>query len=344
MTVRVLLTSTGGAMSPYTIEQFRASRRYRVEVVAVDASDDALGRHFADRFERVPSGSAPDYVDRVVEICERHSVDLVLPCSDEEAISLSAALARIERDGRTLACPPRAAIEIMSDKLATLEFLDRIGVPAPVWRVARNDTELAAAIAELSDRFATVAVKPVRSRGSRGVFVIERDRVGVHQPAGHREIYIDLASFKSGGLVSVSSAAPVLVTEGLRAPAHDTDVLAWRGEVRRALPRLRINPAGIPFRGGVMLDDPVLKDIAGRVTAGLAASWLFDIDTMSDDAGQVKVIEINPRPSGSLAASAAAGVPILDDLIAQARGEELSIVTSTSGVRVLPYTSVKVVE
>ncbi|MBM3523521.1 MAG: hypothetical protein FJX57_11240 [Alphaproteobacteria bacterium] len=344
MTVRVLLTSTGGAMSPYTIERFRAGQRYRVEVVAVDASDAALGRHFADRFERVPPGSAPDYVDRIVEICERHSVDLVLPCSDEEAIALSAARARVERDGRVLACPPHAAIEIMSDKLATLEFLDRIGVPAPVWRVARSDAELAAAIAELRERFATVAVKPVRSRGSRGVFVIERDRAGIHQPAGHREVYLDLASFKSGGFVSASAAAPVLVTEGLRAPAHDTDVLAWRGEVRRALPRLRVNPAGIPFRGGVMLDDPGLKDIARRVAAGLAASWLFDIDTMSDDAGRLKVIEINPRPSGSLAASVAAGVPILDDLIALARGEELSDVAARDGVRVLPYTSIKVVE
>ena len=84
MTFRILLTSVGGAMSPYTIGRFLASTRHQIEIVGVDSSEEALGRHFATVFEKVPNGDAPEYVDRILAIVRQHHVDLVLPCSDEK--------------------------------------------------------------------------------------------------------------------------------------------------------------------------------------------------------------------------------------------------------------------
>jgi carbamoyl-phosphate synthase large subunit len=329
-------------MSPYTIKCFQASRRYQVEIVGVDSNAAAIGRHFADVFEQVPLGGAPDYVDRIVAIAEKHGVDLILPCSDEESIALSAASDRIETEGRQLACPPATAISVMSDKIATLEFLDRVSVPRPEWRKACSREEIGRHIAEMREAHVALAVKPSRSRGSRDVYVLEPERKGHERPAGHRETYIDYVTFDHSVLPTLDVTAPWLVMEGLGAPAHDTDVLARDGESLQLVPRTRLNPAGIPFRGNILTDSAQLLDIAKRVACGLDASWLFDIDTMCDSGGNPKVIEINPRPSGSLSAAVAAGLPILDNLIALARGDAIEQVDIPSGLTTLPYLSIEV--
>ena len=339
---RLLLTSVGGSMSGYTIQQFLNSTAHQVDVVGVDARHDAVGKHFATVFETVPPGDAPEYADAVFEIIRRHNVDLVLPCSDEETIALSMHAEAVKAAGATLAISPPDAIEIMSDKLKTAKFLDRIGVPAPEWRLATSENELFEALDELRERHASLAVKPTQSRGSRDVYVIEKARTGYHQPSGHRECYLDIDTFKNL-IDGPTDDAPLLVMQGLDAPAHDTDILCSNGKLLSAIPRLRHNKAGVPFTGGTIQNNADLIDIANKVTAGLNANWLFDIDTMSDEDGNPRVIEINCRPSGSLSAAAGAGAPILDQLISLAKGEDIEQTELPDGRSIIPYSTIKIV-
>ena len=70
-------------------------------------------------------------------------------------------------------------------------------------------------------------------------------------------------------------------------------------------------------------------------------SWLYDCDLMLDSKGQPCILEINPRQSGSVSVSVAAGIPLLDDLISLAKNER-SLISDTkhaTGVRVVPYKS-----
>lgn len=340
MTFRILLTSVGGAMSPYTIGRFLASTRHGIEIVGVDSSPNALGRHFATAFETVPAGDSPAYVAAILDIVRKRRIDLVLPCSDEEVAALSPRHADVEGAGAKLAAPHPAAMAIMTNKLETFRFLRSVGVPTPEWKLATSGTELAEAISDLRRTYRDVVVKPVRSRGSRDVYVIERNRKGVHTPPGHRECYLDLDSFMDQRFITATPDAPLLVMEGLVAPAHDTDVLCSEGSMIQAIPRRRINPAGVPFRGGVIVNDAELMSFAEKIVKGLGVSWLFDVDSMSDENGNHKVIEINSRPSGSLSAAAAAGMTILDDLVSLAKGDRVSSQPVPNEVTVLPYTSI----
>lgn len=343
MTFRILVTSVGGAMSPVTLRALRNSARHRIEVVGVDSRADAIGQYFANRFDVVPPGTDPGYPDQIAALVRRHGIDLVLACSDEEAIALAKARPRFEAEGCRIAAAESAALEIIGDKGATYARLAAAGLPAPAFRLVRSEAELLPAIDAMREQHGTVAVKPTRSRGSRDVFVIEKDRRGAYTPPGHRECYIADAQFRHEHAARLAAAGPLLVMEGLRAPAFDIDVLASSGRLLRAVPRKRVNPAGIPFRGGEIVDSPQLGEIAAAVTTCFGMSWLFDIDLMSDANGGLKVIEVNPRPSGSVAASAAAGIPILDDLVSLAKGEELEDVVLRPGLRILPYTDVVIV-
>ena len=57
-------------------------------------------------------------------------------------------------------------------------------------------------------------------------------------------------------------------------------------------------------------------DIGTKIIKKFNLSWLYDCDCMTDKNGNIKIIEINPRMSGSLATSVLAGFPLIDNLLA----------------------------
>ncbi len=342
---RVLLTSVGGAMSPLTIRTLQTSERHRVSVIGVDQSADAIGRHFADVFSVVPNGADPAYAEAVLDVAARHGADLILPCSDEEALALAAIADRVAAAGHLLACAPEGTLRRMSDKAASFRLLGDHGLPVPRWQVAERPDEVRDAVGSVAEASGgEFAVKPAKSRGGRNVYVARFDIDGTEAVNDGRETHCHPRVFRERYLDEVAEMAPVMVMERLQPPAWDIDVLTWQGRVLRSAPRRRINPAGIPFRGGVVEGDARLLALGERVTAALELSWLYDYDIMSDRNGDPRIIELNPRPSGSIAAATAAGVPLLDDLVSLAKGESLPPLPPPATRTVLPYMAVTVVE
>ena len=67
-------------------------------------------------------------------------------------------------------------------------------------------------------------------------------------------------------------------------------------------------------------------------------SWLYDCDLMIDKKGNYKIIEINPRMSGSVAVSIEAGQPIFDNLISLARKKPIKKSQILKRKLIFPYT------
>ncbi|MHA1567294.1 MAG: ATP-grasp domain-containing protein [Alphaproteobacteria bacterium] len=338
MTMRLLVTATGGALAPVNIRLLRESRRHDVWVLAVDLNEQATGRYFADAFATVPAGDAPDYAAAIAKLVQQHRIDLVMPWSDEEALALATAREPIEAAGATLACTATHTLGIMADKARTFETLGSAGIALPDWSLATTMDELTSAIDTLIARHGEIALKPLISRGNRNVYVIRRDITGVVDYMGSRETHLDLANFQRDHCRDLAAHLPVMVMERLYPPALDIDVLAWRGKLQYAVPRRRINPAGIPFRGTVFDQRGDLIDLAAQITELLDLSWLYDFDIMTTRTGQPVPIELNPRPSGSVAASIIAGVPFYDDLLSLAQGDIAQPQTPPApGRTVIPY-------
>lgn len=342
MTFTLLLTSAGGGLSPQVIRYLRESRRHHVRVVAVDARADASGRYFADAYATVPPGGHPDYVPTIVSIADRQDVDLILPCSDEEALALAAKRNAVETGGRQLACAPFKMLQRMSDKNQAFAFLREAGLPTPDWRCAGTTADLDDAIDDFAAR-GEFALKPARSRGNRGIYVIRQDLRGVHPTPSGRELHMDLATFRAEYLDRARVALPSIVAERLLPPAYDVDVLSWQGEALRIVPRRRFNAEGVPFFGNEIVDSEAIRMLGRQIAGAARLSWLYDFDLMTHPQGHPVVLELNPRPSGSFAASVAAGVPLLDDLISLAKREPLPQLAPMKGrVEIVPFTALAV--
>jgi biotin carboxylase len=341
----LMLTATGGAMSTQTVRYAQESARHDIRVVAVDMSELATVRYFADVFETVPPGGDPDYVDRVCDIVVRHDVDLILPCSDEEALALAPARDRLEELGCRLACADSDTLRLMSDKSRTYADLRAAGLPAPQAILADSPDALLAAVTRFMDDRGEFVVKPASgSRGGRGARIIHQGVTGARPFFAGRELEMDFETFRRDFLAEVTQALPQLVCERLVTPAYDIDVLAVDGDAKRVVARRRLNPAGVPYRGYVVEARPDLVELGIEIAKFLGISWLYDFDVMSDRDGNPSILELNPRPSGSFATSIAAGVPLLDDLVSLAKGEDLPPIPALRGARtILPVTLLETV-
>lgn len=339
MTVTVLITSAGGGLSSQAIRNLQQSGRHSISVVAVDARADAAGRHFADVFAQVPGGGDPGYVDAIATLVAKYKVDLILPCSDEEALALAGRRQAVEVGNCKLACASFESLRTFSDKHQCYSFLRDNGIPVPRWRHAETPEAFKRAVAEFA-ALGEFAIKPARSRGNRDIYVIRRDLKGVETTPSGRELHMDVDTFRRDHMAKLGLRLPFLVMERLVPPAYDIDVLSWLGDPVRVVPRRRLNVEGVPFHGNVVVNGTALIDLGRRVASAAKLSWLYDVDVMTSQQGQPVVLEVNPRPSGSLVASLAAGIPLLDDLVSLLKGEPVPPCTIPDGRLVVPYTAV----
>jgi|SaaInlStandDraft_7_1057024.scaffolds.fasta_scaffold05229_6 carbamoylphosphate synthase large subunit len=338
MNITVMLTCVGGELAPQMLIDLRLHSRHDVKVIGTDVNKLAIGRNFCDEFEVVPNGSDSSYIEVIKEVSIRHNVDLIIPTSDEEAIAISLARKVFENEGIKLACTDSSTLEILTDKAKTYSKLKEYGIHTPIWLQVDTIDDLKQIVQDMYRELGEVVVKPVQGRGGRGVHIITKSITGMKQHIDKREIHSDIETFLRDLVKGLSDSFPVVVMERLVEPVFDLDLLAWKGDPIRVIPRRRIDPA-VPNLGHTIIKDENLIELGESLINLFQLSWLYDCDVMYDKKGNPCVLEINPRESGSVAISIAAGVPLLDDLISLSIQEKIPEIELPDGVTIIPYKS-----
>lgn len=124
----VMLTGVGGIIGQGLMKCLEKSP-YRV--IGVDASELAAGLYAAPKAYLVPLAKDPSYIDRLLEICEAESVRYLFPGLDMELPIFARESARFEEAGVTPILSRQEVIDLGDDKLATVRFLESMGLPAP---------------------------------------------------------------------------------------------------------------------------------------------------------------------------------------------------------------------
>ena len=321
--ITVVLTC---AASPMAVEMIRALQRCRsapVRVVGVDMEPNGVGRSAADAYEQVPSGRDPAYVDRLLEICRRHEARLVIPCSDEEALTLAKTSDRFQAAGTLCTVPRREFVDLFSDKATMLQWLKSRGVPVPNAIKATTADELVEAAKQIGYPQRPCVVKPVSGRGGRGVWLLREQGSSLEELTS--QMSLDVITLETFLRAMRSHQAPTawLVMEQLTGPVFDVDVLARAGEPLAVVARRRFHPRTTPFRGCVLEPHPGVLALAYQILTALQLHYLHDIDIMLDAEGVPHVLEVNPRLSGSVIATVAAGFNMLEGLVCLALGQDV---------------------
>ncbi len=309
-------------MVPDLLTHLRSDPILRPYLVGVDASGNAAGRGYVDAFYQVPWGGDPAYVDEVARIVAHEKIDLVLPSSDEEAFRLSADRAAISAAGAIVLASPIAVLDMIRDKQATYRALQSAGLRVPEHVCVDSLDELQTSMAGYGYPRHSVIVKPVAGRGGRGMRLL----VGTGEvPAawiggGAREKRVEDTP-DAEEMQTWFADGVLMVMPLLHAPVHDVDVFAIRGRAKAALVRRRTNPTGIPFTGNRIMSDPAIMKYCLDIAEAIGLDGLHDIDLMTDGQGRPCILEVNPRPSGSVVAAHAAGFPVVAAAIAETLGQ-----------------------
>lgn len=303
----VLVTGAGGPAGVAVVRRLMALGH---RVVAADADGAAAGLQLASTAVTLPRADHPRFVDALLGVVAAHGTDALISTVAEELPTLAGAVHRLEAAGLATWLPDPDAVDLCCDKAAFARRMAAAGIPHPA------TTADAAGLGSVPGPW---VVKPRRGRGSRGVRLL------------------DSADEVATALV----ADPQLIAQTrLTGREFTADALLDRaGRVLTVVPRWRTETkAGISVKGTTFDSE----DVTGVVHGALAAVGLdgpANVQGFVAEDGGVVVVEINPRFSGGLPLTLAAGADVVGSYLSGVRdaGAELPLLWFAPGVRMSRY-------
>lgn len=141
--ITVAVSGVGGGVGQSIVKSLNKTN-YRI--VGLDADPLAAGLYAVDRGYKIPYANKPNYIKRVLEICQSENCKILFPGLDVELMILSKNSQKFKDIGTTVAVSRPKVIEIGDNKLLTASFLadNNISVPATFRLVdfLKNKTKL----------------------------------------------------------------------------------------------------------------------------------------------------------------------------------------------------------
>ncbi len=310
----ILFTSAGRRVS--LIRHFKhvlQDMRLNGNIVTADMQKNAPASFIADIREQVPPVTSPEYIKTLKKICLKYNIKLLIPLIDTELILLAKHKYEFEQQGTVLLVSSPEVNEICFDKKKTYRFFMDIDVETP----KLFDVQ------QLLDNPATqypLLIKPSDGSGSIGVIKINNER--------------ELCFFKD----YITNA---IIQEYIKGEEYTIDILIdFEGKVRCVVPRLRIETRAGEVSKGMTVKNQFIIEAGKKVAEALPHPLgCITLQCFLTKAGILKFIEINPRFSGGIPLSIAAGADFPRWIIEMTLGirRDLTIDGWQDGVVMLRY-------
>lgn len=282
-TLRVLLTGAGTVTCQSFLKGARAQGDFEPFLLTVDASPEVAGRYFSDAFELVPFAQDPAFVPRLLELVQRHQIQLLVPIVDYEFEALSEARSRFAALGCTVALGPPESIRIARDKWLTAGLFRELGLgTAESW--------LPEATPDARELRFPLFLKPRDGRSS----------LDTHRVANAAE------------LAALLPKVPrPLLQRFVVGEEFTADVLCdLRGRFVGAVPRKRLETKNGVSTKGVTVEAPDILRGCALLAERLGLVGPSNVQVFRTPEGELLWSEVNPRCAGTLALTIAAGMNV----------------------------------
>ncbi|MGY1653100.1 ATP-grasp domain-containing protein [Geodermatophilus sp. SYSU D01119] len=303
----VLVTGAGGPAGVAVVRRLVALGH---RVVGVDADATAAGAALATVGAVVPRADHVRFVDALVALATAHGADALIATVAEELPALAAGADRLAAAGVATWLPDPEAVGICCDKAAFARALRAAGVPHPA------TTDTSAGLAAVPGPW---VVKPRAGRGSRGVRLLDT---------------------RAEVVEALHGDASLIAQTRLTGREFTADALVDRhGELVTVVPRWRDDTrAGISVKG-TTFDSPEVTAVVAAALLAVQLSGPANVQGFVADDGRASVVEINPRFSGGLPLTLAAGADVVSAHLAGIRDPHARLphLWFTPGVRMSRY-------
>jgi carbamoyl-phosphate synthase large subunit len=277
----ILVTGAGGAAGVTVIRALMAAGH---RVVAVDRDPMAVGMRLAHAAQMIPGPDDPEFADFVCKLSVHQGAKAVISTVSEELPSLANHRELFEEAGIATWFPDRSVVQACIDKWLFHLAAKSAGLPVPPTNLGSAEGVPGPWI-----------VKPRFGRGSRDILWADT-RTDLEWALGH----------VPGPLVQTRLAGREFTVDSL---------VARDGTFAGAVPRWRLaTRGGITTRGETFANDALLR-LVENLLRSVAMRGAANVQGFASRDGNIMFTEINPRFSGGLALSLAAGADLVGQFV-----------------------------
>lgn len=317
--MKILLTSCSAGLKPYEAFFFKNVSIYSKNIEIYGCDFNPKKNEIYDEIFTVPMGNSSQYIDCIFDIVKTKQINFIIPSSDEESLSLSKhRKVLLDKYNCIPLCSNYETLLNINDKLNTYDICKKNNIPVADYKFCDNIIELKKNISYFNEKYSEFVLKPNNDRGGRGIFVVSKN-VKITKKIG-REIHINTSELLDQLDFYFKSVSDYIIMEKLLPPCHDIDVLCNKGNLVESIIRKRIR-SEFPNEGHIIIKKKEFLPTIVQICKIFDLNYLHDLDFMVDIEGNFKLIEINPRISGSTIISSALGYRIFDNLITLAKNE-----------------------
>jgi carbamoyl-phosphate synthase large subunit len=276
--VNVLITAASRRVPLVRAFRTAVEKQGQGRVITTDINPLSPALYFGHRHHIVPLTTDRHYIPIIESICDVEGVNLIVPTIDDELPTFGRVRERFAAIGVEVAISSERTGLICNDKYETWRFCRRHGVATP--RTWLGEEALGTEL-----RY-PVVVKPRFGRGSVNVFPVRCEQ--------HLGLFLSYVN-------------DPIVQDFIDGTEFTVDVLAdFRGRVLSAVPRERlVIRAGVSDKG-VTRKNVAVMDFAVEIAEKLELVGAANIQCKWDGE-RVTLIEVNPRFSGGIPLTIAAG-------------------------------------
>lgn len=309
--MNALLTCAG--RRHYLACYFRDALKGVGQLIGADMDLTAPALAACDRAHQVPAVSAPDYIDRIIEIIKGDDVQMVFSLNDLEVGLFSDNRQRMEEEtGATIFVPDPDALQICADKWATFCFSRHLGIPTIPTFLSPDDA--LAAVREGATRFPMI-VKPRWGSASIALAIVE-DEVALRDAFDACD-----KAVSQGMLATLGSEDAVIIQQRIVGIEYGVDVLfnaacEYQGFTVKRKQGMR---SGETDKALTVAPDR-FQGLISCIAGALRHRGNLDCDLLEQD-GRLYLLEMNPRFGGGYPFTHQAGANHVQHLIDVAMGK-----------------------
>ena len=296
---KVLITGAGGAAA---ISVYKSLRNSNVEIYMADMCDKAPGLYLVDPEYRVLLTRADNenFIKSLESACKSLCINVLYPTVDDELLPIAKNIEAFEEHGIYVAISSQSSLEICLDKYVLMQTC---ATHIPLGKFAVFDDSFDSSLWNYP-----LIVKPRSGAGSRGI-VLVKDQVEMDR---------------------LPRDTKMLVQEYLPGTEFSVDVfIDHSGHCVSAVPRERIKvDSGVAIVSKTSLDSGLIN-LAKQAAVATGLTGVANIQFRRDKNGVAKLLEINPRFSGTMPLTIAAGADMPKMVLKEASQEELEDIQHT---------------
>lgn len=318
--IKVLLTDVNHPVTPRIVEILKKNRLFSITVIGVDPSKNDYGSLWVDKFYNVPKPISFKYIEKLLDICLKEKVDLIIPWTNSETLIISKYVDLFNKNKIKVLTNNYKTNKILVDKGSFYEKLKNTNIPVPKYLLVSNITELNKAIDVFGYPKNKVVIKPRELSGGRGLFVLSpKSNIDTRNINHNLPKNALLEIFKT---IKNKNNLNYMVTEYLSGEDFSVDTLCNNGNLVFAVQRKRISDlGGVSIIAETVKDKKVyeiIKKIIKHFKIDFNCNIQFKYKKMT--VGKPYVYDINPRISGTIVANAYVGIDLLTYSIYQILG------------------------